>query len=598
MAKTINLTVKVEDAEFKQFQQNFNEFTDQIKQLTEKFQKIGTTIDKTTQQTRTLTDTMRGLWDVTKGIGSSLERATGHLAKWAALIGGVSMMLGTGAGLFGIDRLARTLMEKRRQMMGISGDFGRTQAAAIATGATLEDPMGAMQQIRLGQQGLTEQRRALQRVGISGIREMEPADALIAMIRKTVEVGERARRTGGQPMRQPEVRGLIPFLGEQGVARLIGPEGRREAESIIKEFQESRKRGMKPEDARTWAGLYRAAQAFVQQIQTSLGTALSGIAGSLTQVSKGFTDLLAAFLEMPGVKAALEELKTWLDGFASYLRGDDAKKKLEEWSDELEKVNWKGLGETISSFIGILGSAIDVLKAVLKFDREWRKPWISPQTRQWWFGPNMGISPFGTGPGGMPTFGERFGDWTQTPRGSVPWIYGPGAYQGPTFPINPVAPPTPGTSGATPGKQGALPSRTQFAAAQPATQPARTQFAAAQSGGIQTQIASVLPGFAPVAAAPGGGGGTTNITGPRISNTNLALWRGATSSRVPQERGEGVAAMMSFASNNFYGGGAPIGRARGKGPLDIDNWQLNRTASLRIDNVAGSNVNMTAVRMG
>src|SRR5262249_24372814 len=158
------------------------------------------------------------------------------------------------------------------------------------------DPMGAMQQIRLAQLRNVELLRSLQRTNVPGIQEMAPADALVKMIEKAVEVGERARKMGARPLMQPEIQGMIPFLGEAGVSRFLGPGGRKEADLVIESLKEIKKQGLTPEDALKWAQLYQAAQAFVTQIQTSLGTSLSGIAESMTKVSKGFTDLVAAFM--------------------------------------------------------------------------------------------------------------------------------------------------------------------------------------------------------------------------------------------------------------------------------------------------------------
>jgi hypothetical protein len=53
--------------------------------------------------------------------------------------------------------------------------------------------------------------------------------------------------------------------------------------------------------------------------------------------------------------------------------------------------------------------------------------------------------------------------------------------------------------------------------------------------------------------------------------------------------------MNSFASA-YFGGGAP-GRGQGPGPLDVDNWQLNRVAELRVDSVPAANIFMKGFAM-
>src|SRR5215467_12915912 len=106
MAKTITLTVKVDDTQFQAFVKNFNNLQQQMQNLTTKWNNITSSINKTNKQAMDLNNIMKGIWDSARGVLPSLVKITEHFGKWAALIGGITMMLGTGAGLFGIDRLA------------------------------------------------------------------------------------------------------------------------------------------------------------------------------------------------------------------------------------------------------------------------------------------------------------------------------------------------------------------------------------------------------------------------------------------------------------------------------------------------------------
>ena len=83
------------------------------------------------------------------------------------------------------------------------------------------------------------------------------------------------------------------------------------------------------------------------------------------------------------------------------------------------------------------------------------------------------------------------------------------------------------------------------------------------------------------------GGNTTR-------GVNVAAWNNATRNAAP------TGSLSQFAALNTMNVGSvgKSGRRGQGGALDVDNWQMNRTAQLRIDNVAGANLYATGVRMG
>ena len=62
---------------------------------------------------------MRNLLDVSKNIHSTIGKITGEFGKWSTLICGTIMMLGGGAGMFGIDRLLNQFIQKQRTALGM-----------------------------------------------------------------------------------------------------------------------------------------------------------------------------------------------------------------------------------------------------------------------------------------------------------------------------------------------------------------------------------------------------------------------------------------------------------------------------------------------
>src|SRR5262245_53906807 len=195
MAKTINLTVNVDDSQFQKFMRDYTAFSKQVKDLTVNFNAVTKTISKSHQQTK---DWLGLLQSVDRGISGLLPGAlklTREFAKWAAVIGGLAMLLGTGAGI-GIDRLATTLIQRRRQMMGLGGDWSRIQAVQLGAQATIADPMSAMQNIQRGKLGDVGVRAGLLAAGVSMEDILDPkkgpAEILEQIIRKMPETFKRA----------------------------------------------------------------------------------------------------------------------------------------------------------------------------------------------------------------------------------------------------------------------------------------------------------------------------------------------------------------------------------------------------------------------
>jgi hypothetical protein len=83
-------------------------------------------------------------------------------------------------------------------------------------------------------------------------------------------------------------------------------------------------------------------------------------------------------------------------------------------------------------------------------------------------------------------------------------------------------------------------------------------------------------------------GGPTNVSAPSV---RMASWNGAVNKAGPR----GGNSNLSISSNSKMALGM-AGRGN-QGPLSVDNWQSNRTASLTIRNVPGSNVFMSGAGM-
>ena len=147
MAKTINLTVKVDDTDFKRFITNFNAFKAQIGQLNKNFQQVNTTIQKTQANASSLLTIFQSSYTAVNKLVGVVDKVYRGFLRWGVAIGGIVSMLTTGAGMFGIDRLAESIMRQRRTAMGLGTTYGGMQGVRVAGRSFMEDPLQVLRSL-------------------------------------------------------------------------------------------------------------------------------------------------------------------------------------------------------------------------------------------------------------------------------------------------------------------------------------------------------------------------------------------------------------------------------------------------------------------
>jgi hypothetical protein len=260
------------------------------------------------------------------------------------------------------------------------------------------------------------------------------------------------------------------------------------------------------------------------------------------------TKVVDTLLNWPIVKDVLDKIAKWLDDFASFLEKDSTIKALEAFG--------KFFSETLKLefllFTGQFTKLVDEIKSLI--------PSINALMGSVW-------------------------DWL---KGKLPKAqYDPSA--------DPFA--IPGTASPyTPGQQGAIESPSKFASAStPTAMPTsfasnnRTSYSMASLGGDRTGnvMQRFTDGGARMASlrSPGGGGGGYGPASPFAMAANRA---------VPGQDARGYALNAQMA---MLGGGSAPAPRRGRGAQDIDNWQMNRYASLVVRDVPSANIYMNGAGM-
>jgi hypothetical protein len=599
MARSPILTIKVEDTQFQQFMKSFNDLSSKIKNLSTQFNQLNNTIKKTSLATQALQASFNAINTVSKSILSNVGGITKHFIRWSTIIGSVTALLGMGGGLFGIERLAASIQARRRQMLGLGGDWGATRAAEIH-GQTLfgGGTSNILQNIRMGTGGSQDQLSALMAMGVPYGTKKSPEELLTEILPKVHKI----LKSAGPNLALSVAKGYgldKIFTDPMDLIRLSTEDGMKEIqlrEERIRKDKELLK--LSPEAQKGWENLRDQLLSAGAQIETIFGEKLASLSQPLSELSKEFVRLVRAFMDSPLVERAIRKLSKWMEDFAKELEESKLDDKLKEFSDYVE--SWipylKQFKQTISDLTDVINNAARILKPV---DRAvtppgWANDFYKDATK-WLRDQFLG--------GGL-SRGEP---------GS------PGAPSGFAPSPDTAAPSTGGT-----GKQSFnVPGSSLFAGGSRAlTSLAGNTFGGNSFGGATVRTASfggntgirggavnstsgttamnfgggISRNYAAFSGGPTTGGslgqlfagGTTNVSAPSV---RMASWNGAVNKAAPR----GGNSNVSISSNNKMAMGM-FGRGN-QGPLSVDNWQSNRTASLTIRNVPGSNVFMSGAGM-
>lgn len=586
MAKEVVVTVKVDDAQFQKFSKDFNDLADKIKGFTSRFNQIQQSVQRTTTATNALGASMRVLLGITNKLSSTVSGITTHFMKWSVLIGGIGALLGMGGGLFGIERLAASIMQKRRMMMGLGGDYGRTQASMIYNQSFLSNPANVLQNIRSGLGGNQEQLQPLLAMGIPFGTKMSPDEVLTKILEKLPSMMRNVKP--GTELMWAQAVGLNKiFTDPMDLMRIFSEEGRKEMLEQQKKIEAYKKEfSLSKESQKALADLNIQLMAAKAQIESIFGEKLAKLATPLAHVSEGFVKVVRTLMNTEIVDKILNKISQWLEQFATYLEKGTVEKDIKDFLGDIKA--WGGKLEEIikvlEDFGHILKTVVDALAWV------WNKLSL--------FRGGQALSPYTPAAPGESTFAT-------TPRTQHPMAR-PGApmgHPGPRVaPTGPGAPGTPGAAPTTPGAPGGPTIVPGGTAPRPAdrfgflgggTNVGGNRFAALNFGGSRGAFLNQNAAFGKDGnLAFGGPGGITSNQSTSIGGAagNRSSWSLAANRSVPRGSEGGIGSLQLAGMT----GGVTRGGQRG---LDIDNWQMTRTASLVVRNSPGSNMFMSAAGM-
>lgn len=262
-----------------------------------------------------------------RDFSASVRGATLSIAKWA----GLGSLL-SGAGLFGLDRMAAGVAGARRFAMGI----GTTIGGAAGFEANLErfvDPKEFLSKV--GEMKMSIEGRSI--LGALGMTpkqiNQDTAKLSIDLLRKAKEFADRTPEWGRSEYLKASLWDRL--LGVQNIARLAGTQGGEFEEQVRKAAAAAP--AMEPARPKEWQDFMTTLVNAGKMIETTFINGLTPIVEPLRKLAEAAPDLLGAFLKAPFLEKWIKDVADSLKEFGEYIGKDEFKKSVEAFV--------RGLGE-------------------------------------------------------------------------------------------------------------------------------------------------------------------------------------------------------------------------------------------------------------
>lgn len=287
----------------------------------------------TTQSTER---SMRDLARSTKDVAGNILSATTSLLKWAGITGIIGGLLGAG-GLFGMDRLAASVMSNGKASAGMGSTYGQLQSAKINLQNLLGSPEGALGNIA-NMQGDVSKYGAFTGMGINGIKDKSPAQLLVESILSAKNMLSTHFPTGPINQQYVEARGYLNAFSMEDLRRIRG-ESTKDLNRELSGFQsQSASLDQGKGTITAWDNFKKQIDSAGQQIENVFVKKLIPLTGPLEQLSDAVAKAIGNVLDSPTTKKAIGDLSDGIVKFSKYLGSQDFVSDMEGFKDGIEKV--------------------------------------------------------------------------------------------------------------------------------------------------------------------------------------------------------------------------------------------------------------------
>lgn len=282
---------------------------------------------------RVIGQSMVGIFDKigksTLGIAKSIGRATLGLLKWASITGIIGGLLG-GGSLFGLDRLAGSASNIRRESQGLGLSAGDLKSARInfSKFVDVDSTLG----------NIADARSDLSRRWIFSAMGVDPTKGSnVDVMSSSMKSAKHIFEQGGMTQQGAEAHGLTQLFSMDDLRRLHAMTDREIDDSVRKQRTDRKSLDMSDKTLKSWQDLQIQLDNAGSKIESMLINKLVKLAGPIGRLSDAFTDAVGTLLDNPDLGRWIDTLADNIRKFAKYLSSDDFKSDFDIFIDGVKR---------------------------------------------------------------------------------------------------------------------------------------------------------------------------------------------------------------------------------------------------------------------
>ncbi len=294
-----------------------------------------------------------------KSFASGIAASTLHLAKWSALTGLFSSLIGAG-GLYGINRLASGVASRRTSALGLGITYGESASFDVAF-----NPLGDTQAFLAGTNAaLTDVTKMVPFAALGLGQKVQGMDAADAFAEALPEIKKLVDKTPERALAQIEQSFHLDDLGfdRQTLVRLRRTDAATVAAMVETYRQQKDPFGIPAETQRAWTNLTVQLDRSGNEIETALERDLVNITPGMTKLSQSFVKFIDALVEDKSgtVGKLLKEAGEGIEDFAHRIGSGSSIAALRDFVDKfkLAKADFDAINGWFERNAGTLGTVL------------------------------------------------------------------------------------------------------------------------------------------------------------------------------------------------------------------------------------------------
>lgn len=343
--------------------QNIKSMTGAANANSEAFRKVAANMNDMANKSRSMEMYWKNIVKDTKQAALNTYQQVTHLLRATGIAAGITG-LATGAGMFGLDRLAREASNDRRSALGLGNPTGRTAAFGVGFGRAI-DTNSFLHGVARARGDLASSSATAMRIisaqtgggldpqGAGDTGEM--SDALLERIRQIA-----LRTPEGMLGTAVRTNQLDEFgIGAEDLRRIKKYSPQEWSEFKANETRAGKQLGMNDATQKKWEDFYVALQTAGEKLKTGLINGLEKLTPGLAKLTDSLSDFLLQFTSSSGFAMVINDFAKGLDWAAKYVSSDDFKKDLEGFGNTMKGL-YQGLQEFVAFFSSPIWSAFKV----------------------------------------------------------------------------------------------------------------------------------------------------------------------------------------------------------------------------------------------